>query len=47
LEKIEIKTTKNSIIFSSNIKDVNILNILFQPILSKKIIDTLDKKSAN
>ena len=47
LDKIEIKTTKNSIIFSSNIKDVNILNILFQPILSKTIIDNLDEQSAN
>ena len=39
LDNISIKTTDTSITFNSNQKDISILNILFQPILPKQILE--------
>ena len=41
LEEVEIKQNEDIITFKSNKKDINILNIFFQPILSKNIINSL------
>ncbi len=44
LDNITITYSDSSILFTSNINDVNILNILFQPILPKKVIKQIDEK---
>ncbi len=43
LDNIEITYSDSSILFKSNIADSNILNIFFQPILPKSIIEKLSK----
>lgn len=45
LNDTEIESKDNVIIFKNKRKDVNFLNVFFQPILNKGFIDTLDTKS--
>lgn len=42
LEQVEIEAKDSSITFTTSWKDVNILNIFFQPILPKKVIDQIE-----
>lgn len=41
LEETKIEKNGNSIIFKNTKKDINFLNIFFQPILSKSVIDSI------
>jgi len=45
LEETNIEYKDNIITFKNNKKDINFLNVFFQPILSKKTIDTLSKEN--
>ena len=44
LDNVEITKGETSILFESNISDVNILNIFFQPIMPKVAIDKIDQE---
>lgn len=44
LHNIKITKTDTSIIFNSTKKDINVLKIFFQPIVSKKILNIISKK---
>lgn len=44
LKNIEIKKTNNSIIFKSSKKDIKIMKLFLQPIVSKKILDIISPK---
>jgi hypothetical protein len=44
LKNIDIKKTDTSIIFNNTKKDINVLKIFFQPIVSKKILNIISKK---
>lgn len=44
LRNTTLKVINNNIIFESNIKDVNIINALYQPIVSKNVIDNIWNK---
>lgn len=41
IENVEIKISESSIVFVSDKKDINTLNLFFQPILPAKVIDSL------
>lgn len=45
LEDTKIEYSDNMILFKNSKKDVNFLNVFFQPILSKNNIDTLSKEN--
>lgn len=45
LESTEIEYNKNILVFKSSKKDINILNVFFQPIVNKKIIDSLSEEN--
>ena len=45
LDNIIITSSDSSILFKSNIKDVNILNILFQPIMAKIVLDKIPEEN--
>ena len=45
LENVEIIEKEKSIIFKSTKKDINVLNILFQPILPESVVNSLSTKS--
>lgn len=45
LEETNIEYKDNIITFKNNKKDINFLNVFFQPILSKKTIDNLSKEN--
>jgi hypothetical protein len=44
LKNTIIEKTKNSIIFNNTKKDINLLKIFFQPIVSKKVLNIISKK---
>jgi hypothetical protein len=44
LKNVKIVKTDTSIIFNNTKKDINILKIFFQPIVSKKILNIISKK---
>ena len=44
LKNTNIEKTKTSIIFNNTKKDINVLKIFFQPIVSKKILNIISKK---
>ena len=44
LQNVNIEKTDSSIIFKTEKKDINTLNIFFQPILPKKVIENLDEE---
>ncbi len=44
LQSVTISTTDSSIIFENTKKDINFLQIFFQPIVSAKILDLISKK---
>jgi len=45
LEETKIEYKENIIIFKNNKKDINFLNVFFQPILSKETINSLSKEN--
>jgi hypothetical protein len=47
LNSSEIIKKENSIIFKNINKDINYLNIFFQPIISQKILDKIENENLN
>ncbi|MBT3726709.1 hypothetical protein HOG21_03250 [bacterium] len=45
MEDTEIISKNNSIVFKNSNKDINFLNIFFQPILSTKTINSLSEEN--
>jgi len=47
LSETTIEEKDNIIRFTNKKKDINFLNIFFQPILSKEILDSLSEENLN
>jgi len=45
LSEVTIEKTQSSVVFKSNKKDINILNIFFQPIVSTKVLSILNNEN--